>query len=151
MIPNLEKLVEIGKLLLTQDNRCTQNPMFCVQILRADAGYHDGYAEEFCWWNLEQCTCQYDTPPEGWDEYDSDTHNGWERFGYKTRWETVMTSFTEAGCEEYLTLDGHNCRTRAHKGQVRIYAESWNRCPEMLDIRETLMELAKASGEEVAA
>jgi hypothetical protein len=138
-------LAEIGARLRTQDNRITQDPMFCVQILRADTGYDHGYTEEFCWWNAEECTCLYDTPPDGWDEDGGDRQSGWEKFGYKTRWETVMVAFTEKGCEEYLELDGHNCRSRAHKGQVRIYAESFRRCPEMLAIRAALLN---ATGKE---
>jgi hypothetical protein len=46
---------------------------------------------------------------------------------------------TEAGCQEYLRLNGHNDRRRAHNGEVQIYVESFNRCPEMIAIREALM------------
>lgn len=132
----------IGQRLLSQDNRCTDHPMFCVQRLKAESGFDLSYSDDFCWWNAEQCEIQYDTPPEGWDEDGRKEQNGWEKFGYKTYWETVMTAFTEEGCNEYLRLNGHNDRRAAHKGHVRIYAESFNRCPEMVALRKFLMEVA---------
>lgn len=136
---DMQALSIIGERLKTQDNRITQNPMFCVQVQVADCGYDTAYADDYCWWNAEQCEIVYDDAPEGWDEYGD--HNGWEQFGYKKRWETVMVAFTEAGLLQYLELNGHNDRRRAHKGEVRIYAESFNRCPEMISIREALMRL----------
>jgi hypothetical protein len=51
-----------------------------------------------------------------------------------------MVAFTERGCQEYLELDGHNVRHRAFRGEVRIYVESFRRCPEMLAIRAALLE-----------
>lgn len=139
--PTLES---IGERLRTQDNRCTKNPMFCVQIQRADTGYDSAYGDDFCWYHPDSGDVVYDEAPEDWEEYGES--NGWEKFGYKLRWETVMVAFTQGGCEEYLELDGHNCRSRAHKGQVRIYAESFTRCPEMIHIRETLMSMSATGG-----
>jgi hypothetical protein len=53
-----------------------------------------------------------------------------------------MTAFTETGCADYLELNGHNDRRRAHKQQVRIYADSFHRCREMIAIRKFLLALA---------
>lgn len=131
-----DHLFAIGERLRTQDNRCTRDPMFCVQILVVEPR-PEGMGVGKCWWNPGEMECVYDEPPEDWDEYGET--NGWERYGYDERWETVMVAFTERGCEEYLELDGHNVRRRAHQGKVRIYAESWQRCPEMLTIRKALM------------
>ena len=52
---------------------------------------------------------------------------------------TVSVS-TEDGCKEHLELNGHNYRSRSHRQQTRIYVESFYRCPEMIAIRESLME-----------
>lgn len=131
MNPTLE---QISERLRTQDNRCTSNPMFCVQIKVRDVGYDLDYAEGSCWWNAEQLECVYDEPKE----FNHAPNCKWREYGYKDRWETVMVSFTEKGCEEYLELNGHNDRRRAHNGEVRIYVESFNRCPEMIAIREML-------------
>jgi len=119
--------------LRTQDNRCTAEPMFCVQIKVRDTGYDIRYTDNECWWNPALLEVAYDQKPDG---------DGWDGpFGYKDRWETVMVAFTQAGCEEYLELNGHNDKHRAHNGEVRIYAESFRRCPEMLAIRGFLAAL----------
>lgn len=120
-------LLAISERLKTQDNQCTHNPMFCVQVKRRDTGYDARYADEDsrCWWNAELLECVFEEPKD---------LTGWEEFGYKDRWETVMVAFTEEGCKEYLRLNGHN-----HRGETRIYVESFNRCPEMIAIREALM------------
>ena len=55
---------------------------------------------------------------------------------YIESWRTVQTCFTEQGCKRYLELDGHNLR---HFHGVRIYADSFNRNVEMLEIREFLL------------
>ncbi len=124
-------LTEIAERLRTQDNRMTQHPMWCVQILVRDIGYDANYTDNVCWVN------QYD----GETSYDEqDTTNGWDEFGYVDRWETVMVCFTEQGCKDYMELDGHNVKRRAHNGQVRFYVESFNRCNEMIEIRKALME-----------
>ena len=124
------ELASIGSRLLTQDNRMTQNPMFCVQIKVRDTGYDIRCCDNKCWWNVGRLECVYDEP---------ENLDGWEEFGYKDRWETVMVAFTEKGCQEFLELDGHNVRRRACDGEVRIYVDSFNRCPEMIAIRKDLI------------
>lgn len=134
-----EAFMPISHRLNTQDNRITQNPMFCVQIKRRDVGYDSAYATNKCWHDSAGDQTIYDDDenfkgePEG---------SEWDEFGYVDRWETVMVAFTEKGCEEYLELNGHNDRRRAHNGEVRIYVESFNRCPEMILIREMIKALA---------
>lgn len=132
------ELSQIGERLRTQDNRITMNPMFCVQIKVRDVGYDSAYSDSKCWHDSANCHTVYDddkdfkAPPEGEE---------WDEFGYVDRWETVMVAFTEKGCEDYLEIDGHNVRHRAHNNEVRIYVESFNRCHEMIAIRESLMKL----------
>lgn len=121
---------EIGDRLKTQDNRCTQNPMFCVQEKKRDVGYDTAYSDRRCWHNSEGSETIYDDDPN----FKKPEGDQWEEFGYVDRWETVMVAFTEEGCKEYLRLNGHN-----HCGETRIYVESFNRCPEMIFIRELLM------------
>lgn len=133
----MSELFEIGERLRTQDNRCTQNPMFCVQIKHRDVGYDSAYAANKCWHDSAGGQTIYDDDPD----FKEPEGEEWDEFGYVDRWETVMVSFTEKGCEEYLELNGHNDRRRAHRGEVRIYAESFNRCPEMIAIREYLLSL----------
>ena len=124
-------MAEISERLRTQDNHCTMNPMFCVQILVRDVGYDPQYADgETVWIDMQSGDCE-EVAPES---------EGAEEFGFKDRWETVMVSFTEKGAEGYLERDGHNVKRRAHNGQVRIFVESWNRCDEMIAIRDFLLQ-----------
>lgn len=132
----------IGERLKTQDNRATMHPMFCVQIKRRDVGYDSAYSDNRCWRDSANEETIYDDDKDFKGEPEGDQ---WEEFGYVDRWETVMVAFTEEGCKEYLELNGHNDRRRAHNGEVQIYAESFYRCPEMIAIREFLM-----SGEHAA-
>lgn len=130
---DLSLLQQIGQLLLTQDNACTSQPMFCVQEKKRDVGYDSDFSENACWHDGANDETIYD------DDKDFKKPEGdqWDEFGYRDRWETVMVAFTQSGCEQYLRLNGHN-----HRGQTRIYVESFHRCPEMIAIREILMRLA---------
>lgn len=122
-------LLAIGDRLRTQDNQCTANPMFCVQKLVRDVGYDPAYAADTMWIDMESGDHQEVRP----------NTPGAEEFGWKERWETVMVAFTEEGCNEYMRLNGHNIKRAAYNGETRIYVESWNRCPEMIAVREFLM------------
>ena len=127
----LEKLLPIAEQLRTQDNRITQNPMFCVQEKKRLVGLDARYSDRRCWHNQDSGITIYDDDqpfkkPEG-DE--------WDEFGYIDQWFTVMVAFTEEGCKEYLRLNGHNLSC------PRIYVESFNRCHEMIRIREYLIGL----------
>ena len=126
---------DIAERLRTQDNRCTAEPMFCLQIKVRDIGYDPNYSEgQVVWIDMSG---EYDeVPPES---------EGAEPFGYKDRWETVMVAFTEQGLLDYMKLDGHNVRRRAYKGETRIYVESFRRCEEMIRIRKHLLEAGAAA------
>jgi hypothetical protein len=120
-------LPSIGERLRTQDNRCTAEPMFCVQVKVSDVGYDPNYADgDTVWIDMESGE---------FDIVEPDT-KGAKEFGYKDRWETVMVAFTEAGAQDYIRQNGHN-----HRGELRIYVESFRRCEEMIAIRKHLMEM----------
>lgn len=123
------ELLAIGERLRTQDNRMTSEPMFCLQIRVRDVGYDSNYADGDTVWIDMQSGCYEEVAPNT---------DGAEEFGYKDRWETVMVAFTEQGIADYMKQDGHNVRRRAHNGETRIYVESFNRCREMIKIREYL-------------
>lgn len=126
-----EKLTKIGNLIVSQDNRCTRDPMFCVQVNKRIVGLVEGFGDGNCWHDSSdfESGIVYERP----EDSDSDK---WERYGYADNWVTVMVAFTEEGCKEHLRLNGHNYRN--YDG-VRIYVESFRRCPEMLEIREWLI------------
>jgi hypothetical protein len=85
---NSNDLLAIGVRLRTQDNRCTADPMFCVQEKRRDIGYDKNYSDDTVW---------IDMSDGDYDEVEPNTP-GAEEFGYKDRFETVMVAFTQGGC-----------------------------------------------------
>ncbi len=120
------ELLEIAKRLKSQDNRCTVDPMFCVQEKTREIGFDAGYTDDTVWMDMESGDCQEVEPNTA----------GAKEFGYKDTWVTVMVAFTEEGCKEYLRLNGHN-----HRGETQIYVESFRRCPEMIAIINYLKTL----------
>ena len=140
------ELIPIATRLQEQDNRCTANPMFCVQIKVRDIGYDSDYCDQLCWRDDANEITVFDDDPL--DRKPDTSGDEWVEYGYRDRWETVMVAFTQAGCEEYLRLNGHNDRRQAHNGEVRIYAESFNRCPEMIAIRKFLLLTNQINNEE---
>lgn len=130
-----KELFDISERLRTQDNRITENPMFCVQEKRRRVGIDTDYASNYCWRDCESEETIYDDDPDFKGEPEG---SEWEKYGYIDEWHTVMVAFTEAGCKEYLRLNGHN-----HK-ETRIYVESFRRNPEMVFLRKWLMELKEA-------
>ena len=119
---NIE-LLKVRDSLKTQDNRCTDNPMFCVQEKVVVTGMDPAWTDEHKYLDPDDCS-----------EVDSG-FPGAVKTGYIEYWKTVMVAFTEEGCKEYIRQNGHNLN------EPRIYVESFNRCPEMISIRKTIMEL----------
>ena len=94
--------------------------MFCVQTKREEVR-PAGFTDRIVW------------VVDG-EEVEEDTEDA-EEYSIAERWETVMVAFTEDGCKEYLRQNGHNLC------EPRIYVESFNRCPEMIAIRNWLLSL----------
>jgi len=128
-----DHIFELANQIKNEDNRCTAYPMYCVQILIRDSGYDPNYSSDTIWINMNS---------GDYEECDED-ESGAEEFGYKDRWETVMFSLTEQGCNDYIELNGHNLKRQAHDGQVRIYVESFYRCQEMIVLRNFLLSLVQ--------
>jgi hypothetical protein len=122
-------LATIGERLRTQDNRITENPMFCVQEQITKYGMDRRWSDDPVW-----IDCTNDSPEEVPPPKDGRETPFLFQIGKLQYWQTVMVAFTEVGCQEYLKLNGHN-----HRGETRIYVESFNRCPEMIAIREALI------------
>ena len=121
----------IGHRLQTQDNRCTADPMFCVQGRRRIYGLDPQWVDDVVWIDIEDGTTEVDEP-EGGEETQYVL-----RSGYVDIWETLAVCFTEDGCKQHLELNGHNYRRYK---EVRIYVESFRRNPEMQAIRDHLMQ-----------
>jgi hypothetical protein len=139
-----DPLSAIGKLLRTQDNRCTAYPMFCVQVCERIGPLNDDLGGgDRMFHNHEESETYYpDRPdPAEWDRLKALDDDGelpdYVCTGiYIEKWLTVQVCFTEEGCKRHLELNGHNYRS--YFG-TRIFVESFHRNPEMLAIREALL------------
>ena len=141
MIP--DRIAEIGNLLRTQDNRITDAPLFIVQEQKRTYGFDPQWANdsEIAW--LDGCNDSVEATPEehakmeaAWQE-DEEEPDGWTRTAYQDEWHFVTACFTEAGCNDYILLNGHN-----HRGKLRVFADSSYRNEEFRAVRAFLMGLA---------
>ena len=128
-----DELRQIGHRLRTQDNRCTADPIFQVRGKERIYGLDRSLIAQAVWKDDEWNTVEI---PEDADP--DEPPRGLTVVRYITIWRVLMVAFTEEGCKEHLRLNGHNYR---HFDEVDIYADSLNRCPEMIAIREFLMKL----------
>ena len=93
----------------TQDNRATEDPLFCVFEKERIYGLHGDYSDRF--------------------EYDKETG---EKVYYVERDKFVNAHFTEAAAKEHIRINGHNLKSPF------VYVTSMWRCPEMIAIRKAL-------------
>lgn len=128
----MNSLLTIAENLRTQDNRCTADPMFCVQGRRRIFGMDPQWCDDVVWVDTYDGARQVDPP----DDIDNPPEHYIET-GYIDVWETLAVCFTEQGCKEHLKLNEHNYRRYE---EVRIYADTFNRNPEMIAIREFLLQ-----------
>lgn len=121
--------------LHTQDNRITREPMFAVQERKRVCGIDAGYDPKIMWINedcnavgAEECAAL-----EAQYQIDGTRPEGRTRVGYHEYWDFVTACFTEQGCKDYLTRNGHNL------GETRIYAYGTYRNGEWSTVRDFLM------------
>jgi hypothetical protein len=141
----------IGERIRTQNNRGTADPVFCIQVLERigpiDPEHSDG---SVYFYDQEMCELYYEDghDPDEWkrlnvlycNDYlgDPSLPDHIVVSGYKEKWITIQTCFTEVGCQAYLELNGHNLR---HYFGHRIYVDHSGRNVEMNAIREYLRSL----------
>ncbi|WP_343743119.1 hypothetical protein [Herbaspirillum huttiense] len=133
----MAELIAIGKNLLTQDNRCTDQPLFIVEQKRLIVGIDTEYANKIGWFDSDGMA----TPEEHEfleKQYKKSRRepDGWTRTGYSEEWQFVTACFTEQGCKDYIRIDGHNLK------EPRIYADGSYRNNEYRTVRNFLMRLA---------
>ena len=132
-------ITEIGRLIREQDNRATDAPIFVVEEKRRQYGLDPSYADdhEIVWLDsendYEEATPEERTWLEKLDDNGEDVPGRWTRTAYKDNWHFVTACFTEQGCKDYITLNGHN-----HK-ELRIYAAGSWRNEEWRTVRKFLM------------
>lgn len=142
--PPVGELAAVGALIRTQDNRCTDQPMFAVmakrEIVTLDTHDHD----RIVW-----------VETKSGDYREADEHQvrrlealrkrhrdreGWERYAMKEIDVFVTACFTEQGCRDFLARDGHNHR------KPFIYAFGSYRNAEYQAVRAWLEALPEQAG-----
>ena len=128
-------IANIANNLRTQNNRCTDIPIFIVQQKVRDYGYDPDYGDNHVWVHCE-----------GFEASEEDLVNikqiqragkepeEWIHTGYVDRWEFVTACFTEQGCKDYISVNGHNLK------EPRIYAEGSYRNQEWREVVEYLKQ-----------
>lgn len=134
----IDRMKTIGELIRSQDNRATDAPLFIVQKKERIYGFDPSYSDNYVW--LDTGNDCYEATSEEAIELDRKEDNdedldGWVKTAYQDRWEFVTACFTEQGCKDYITINGHNL------GETRIYAEGSYRNEEFRAVRKFLMEL----------
>jgi hypothetical protein len=135
-----DELIAIGKLIATQDNRYTDQPMFLVQQKRRVYGFDPDYCDDVVWMHAEHDYEEADEEEaERLEAEYKETFReptGWTRTGYRDEWEFVTACFTEQGCKDYLARNGHNLK------EPRIYADGSYRNEEFRTLRNWLLKIA---------
>lgn len=135
------RIAEIGRALLTQDNRATDAPLFIVEEKRRVHGFDPAYSDQIAW--IDTANDYEEASPEEHARLEAQwarrrpRPDGWTRTAYQDEWHFVTACFTEAGCQEYIRRNGHN-----HRGELRIYAAGSYRNEEFRAVRAFLIERA---------
>ena len=132
MTLDLNKLAEE---LRTQDNDCTADSIYLVQEERIVYGFESQYAEKYHWFFPDDG--EYFEVPEDGEGLPLDEDQA-EEFGYEKAYYNVIhefkcAHFTLKAAEQYIERQRHN------PTNPRVWIESMHRCPEMIAIREFLM------------
>jgi hypothetical protein len=121
-----EEMARVGELIQTQDNHITSHPIFVVEQKRSyvtDPDYSDA---RLIWVDDEGKEVPRNEP-------------GARRLYVHDVWEFVTACFTEKGCNDYLSVNGHNL------AETRIFVHSGFRNREWQNVREHLIALATSA------
>lgn len=137
-------LLKLRRLLKVQNNRITSDVMFLVQEEVIDYGYEEGYADEFCYVNQNDCediVMKGDKKFSYLNKQYFESYGGigqkYRRIGLKRRYEFVQVFLTEQGAKLYIKRNRHNLK------RPRIYGGSGYRNLEWQGIRKFILEYKK--------
>ena len=132
------EMVAIGELIRTQDNRITDQPFFAVMAKREIITSEDHDYDRICW--VENQSGDYveatDTQRrrlEAIYQRRYEVRDGWDRYVMKEIDVFVTGCFTEQGCKDYISLNGHNLN------KPFIYAFGSYRNNEYQSVRKFIM------------
>lgn len=132
-----EQLQRIGKLLRTQDNLATSDPMFLVQQRVRFYGVALEYTDDHVWIKDGEEADRLEAARLDVLEFGGGDLGGWVKVGYVDRWEFVTACFTQRGADDYIAANGHNLN------EPRIYVASADRNAEFIAVRKFLLEQGK--------
>lgn len=142
-------LQAIGHRIRTQDNWCTDEPMFIVEQKRRTYGVDPDYSDKHIVVWIDSDNDYTDADPEEherleakWND-DGEVPEGWTRTAYKEDWVFVTACFTENGCEDYLASNRHNLVEPRVSTQpaTRTFAGGSYRNEEFRTVRKFLSEI----------
>lgn len=134
----MESLRGIGHLINTQDNRCTDQPMFVVFEKRGMVTLDTHDPDRIEWYDPVNVTTADESKAKRLEALHSGGRDtpGWERYAVKDIDVFVTACFTEQGCKDFLLRDGHNLN------KPFIYACGSYRNSEFQAVRGWLKSLA---------
>ncbi len=130
---------EIAEQIRTQDNACTDKPMFVVQSRKRSYGLDDAYSDSHVWITADECEEVTDEDEiEKLDLQYEETGvepDNYIRTMFMDIWEHKTTCLTRKGAEDYIEEMSH------HMTDPRIYVESGYRNREWEVVRDFLKTL----------
>lgn len=133
----LSEFKKVGDLILSQDNRCTDQPMFIV-FEKVEVVSHEDYDHDRICWIYDSVDCDERTSKRLEALHQGGRDCGeYQRVAVKDIDQFVTACFTEQGCKDYLAANGHNLR------RPFIYAAGSFRNSEYQSIRKALKAIAE--------
>ena len=128
-------IIQIGERLKSQDNHCTEEPIFIVQSKRRIYGIDTQYTDDAEWIDNEGEEADKETKEKLEDKYLEDgleEIDGYVRTAVLDIWEFRTACFTEVGAKNYIAKMAHRLN------EPRIFVESAYRNEEWKEVRAFL-------------
>lgn len=136
---SIDKMADIGDMIKSQDNRCTDQPFFAVLTKRELPAAEDYDYDRIIFVHPDRDYEEADDRTyrrlEALDEGGRDLR-GWQRLAVKKVEEFRVGCFTEQGCKDYISRNRHNLN------EPFIFAYGSYRNNEFQEVRNFLIESA---------
>lgn len=136
---SVDKMADIGDLINSQNNRCTDQPFFAVLTKKEVPASEEHGFDRVAWVHPDRDYAEADDRTAGRLELlheDGRDTKGWERIPVVKVDEFRVGCFTEQGCKDYISRNGHNLN------EPFIYAYGSYRNNEFQEVRNFLIEAA---------
>lgn len=130
-------VLQLADRLRTQDNRATHIPIFAVQQRVRDHGYDTDWGGDSVWIDGANDNVEASEEEAGLldarEQAGIEVPDGWDKVGYRDRWEFVQPFFTKHAAEAYIEANRHNLT------DPRTYVYSGYRNHEWEAVRQLLL------------